>query len=251
MYKYRLKFECLKPGSVYGLGGSECHGLFFSMLDKLSSHSHILHDAKQNPYSLGPISGKGKREKGKFNLYTGTEYSFTLSALTEDMNGVAAKLKSMVQPAHQFRLGSADCRWIGVDMVAEARYQDLLDCKPVSNLSLSFSSPASFRSQGISLLFPEPELVFGSLQQRWNAVAPIPIDVNSQCLYISRYNLRTSYIRFAKYNMTGFQGKVEYRFSKHADQIQRQRILALAKFAQFSGIGYKTGMGMGQVILSN
>ena len=43
-------------------------------------------------------------------------------------------------------------------------------------VTLVFESPTAFRSQGRTMLFPLPRLVFGSLMARWNSYAPQPLD---------------------------------------------------------------------------
>jgi CRISPR-associated endoribonuclease Cas6 len=248
MEQYQLKFECIKDGTVFGLGGSECHGLIYALLGKiLPEYSQSLHEARFNPYSLGPLRGEGRSINGIYHLASGGEYSFTISSFTDEMRDAISSLRTLMHPAYHFRLGSADCRWLTLEKIAEAKYQELLRESTGRQFDIVFLSPTCFRRQGISLLFPSPELVFTNLLERWNAFAPISMDVEpSEMLFVSRYNLKTSLVRFAKYKMTGFTGKVEYSFSNSAAEDRRQLIGALARFANFAGIGYKTGMGMGE-----
>lgn len=248
MQKYRLMFECIREGTVFGQGGSECHGLFFALLrESHPDYSQTLHEAKSNPYSLGPLRGEGRRIKGIFHLNACSEYSFTISSLSDEMGEAISSLQTLFHPAHQFRLGSADCRWLGLEKIAEAHYQQLLNKNSSSRFAIDFISPTCFRSQGVSLLFPSPELVFANLSERWNAFAPVCLEAEpNDVIFVSRYNLKTSLVQFAKYKMTGFTGRVEYSFSTAASGVTRQSIEALARFADFAGIGYKTGMGMGE-----
>lgn len=247
MKQYQLKFECIKDGTVFGTGGSECHGLIYALLGRtLPDYSQALHEANSNPYSLGPLCGEGRSIDGIYHLASGCEYSFTISSLTDEMGDAISGLRALIHPAHHFRLGSADCRWLTLEKITEAKYLELLKERPGRQFSIVFVSPTCFRRQGISVLFPSPELVYANLLERWNAFAPVSLDVGaSEMLFVSRYNLKTSLVRFAKYKMTGFTGKVEYSFSNKAKEDSRQLIEALARFADFAGIGYKTGMGMG------
>ena len=248
MQKYRLKFECIKDGMVFGHGGGECHGLFFTLLrDTYPDYSQALHEAKSNPYSLGPLRGDGRRIKGIFHMNAGSEYSFTISSLSEEMGEAINNLQTVFHPAHQFRLGSTDCRWLGLEKIAEVHYEHLIESNPNRGFAIVFISPTCFRSQGVSLLFPSPELVFANLLERWNEFSAVNLNVGlNNILFVSRYNLKTNLVQFAKYRMTGFTGQVEYSFSKVASNDVRQSINALARFADFAGIGYKTGMGMGE-----
>ena len=65
---------------------------------------------------------------------------------------------------------------------------------------------------------------------------------------ISDYELRTELIHFARYKVIGFKGHVTYTCPREADVAFRRAINALADFAFFAGVGYKTTMGLGQAI---
>ncbi|MGI6365400.1 MAG: CRISPR-associated endoribonuclease Cas6 [Bacillota bacterium] len=247
--KYKFAFRCTKPGTVFGHGGSECHGLLFAMLEQVNpGFAQIIHEEKENQFSIGPLRGKGKREKGAFYLDDGAEYYFSIASLTADMDTALEKSLAYINPAGKFRLGSADCSWLRAEKLCEAVQVQLCRELPPAKFVINFLSPTCFRSQGISLLFPSPELVFNNLRERWNAFASVPIELFlGNSLYISRYNLKTSTVRFAKYYITGFMGRVEYCFAKGTSEAIRKQIWTLALFSTYSGIGYKTGMGMGEV----
>jgi CRISPR-associated endoribonuclease Cas6 len=46
----------------------------------------------------------------------------------------------------------------------------------------------------------------------------------------------------------GFKGRVTYTYPRQIDAPTRQALNALADFGFFAGVGYKTTMGMGQVL---
>ncbi|MTI96771.1 MAG: CRISPR-associated endoribonuclease Cas6 [Firmicutes bacterium] len=249
--KYRLELECLEPGFVYGLGGTECHGLFFAMLANNAVATKI-HDTDSNPFSLSPLRGSGQRSKGRFHLESGQRYFFTVAALNREMSEALIPMLEQVRPEHNLRLGSATCRWLKWTLLLESDYQKL-KTRPgeAKHLTIRFSSPTSFRSQGQQLLFPEPQLVFNSLKERWNRCAPECLNLPEldTRLMVSRYQLETSFIKFSKYGQLGFTGSVEYTFAPYIEPDVKKTIIALAHYAAFAGIGYKTGMGMGEASL--
>jgi CRISPR-associated endoribonuclease Cas6 len=246
MRKYCFGFECIKEGRVFGHGGAECHGLLFSLLhESCPGFSRDLHEAAVNPFSIGPLQGQGHFDKGAFYLCVGKEYYFTVSTLSSEMGAAIAGVKPCTKPGNWFRLGTADCRWLGVTEAAEKSYSQLLSADSPDRFVLDFVSPTCFRSQGISLLFPSPDLLFSSIMERWNTFTPIPLDFKI-LPFVSRYKLSTRLVQFPKYRMTGFIGTVEYSFPKAADSATRQGICTLAQYAGFTGIGYKTAMGMGE-----
>ena len=64
---------------------------------------------------------------------------------------------------------------------------------------------------------------------------------------VTRFRLKTELVNFSKYKIIGFVGKVVYELPETIDKEIKNTINALADFAFYSGVGYKTTMGMGQV----
>ena len=132
-------------------------------------------------------------------------------------------------------------------------YEELLSAaKAEHNISLHFLSPTVFRSKGTrNTLFPQPELVFGSLLSRWNAFSPLKLDTKlQQCfealILLARYRLQTAMLNFGSYQEAGFTGRCNYLLDNALTEEQLRSINALAEFAFYSGVGAKTTMGMGQ-----
>jgi CRISPR-associated endoribonuclease Cas6 len=117
---------------------------------------------------------------------------------------------------------------------------------------LTFLSPTAFRSQGRTLLMPLPRLVFTSLLEWWNRYAPFPLspaileDVEAD-VDIARYTLHTQMLDFDRYRQVGFVGDCEFLARRGTPAVILQHLHLLTAFALFSGVGYKTTMGMGQV----
>ena len=122
---------------------------------------------------------------------------------------------------------------------------------PERRLSLRLTSPTTFKSAGRHMPFPLPELVFGSLLERWNAFAPItlPAEVRryaAECLAVSRYQLRTRSVPFKSGGLrVGSVGEVSYT-SLNYDRYWMSLINLLAEFSLYSGVGAGTTQGLGQ-----
>jgi CRISPR-associated endoribonuclease Cas6 len=118
-------------------------------------------------------------------------------------------------------------------------------------VTLKFTSPTSFKSKGMHVPIPTPELVFGSLLDRWNTFAPIafPAEVKryaSECLAVSRFKLHSLSVPVKSRGIrVGGLGQVTYT-SLNYDRYWMSLIQTLAKFAIFSGVGAGTTNGMGQ-----
>ncbi|QPC80927.1 CRISPR-associated endoribonuclease Cas6 [Phototrophicus methaneseepsis] len=126
------------------------------------------------------------------------------------------------------------------------------DCREVH---MHFTSPTAFKSTaGHHVPLPQPELVFGSLFNRWNFFAPRRMsdavsDSISKTIQCTKADVHTETIKFARGNkgvISGFLGHVSFYISEQ-DSVIRRHIQALAAFALYSGIGVHTTVGMGQV----
>jgi CRISPR-associated endoribonuclease Cas6 len=116
---------------------------------------------------------------------------------------------------------------------------------------LEFASPVTFRQRGLNMPLPTPDLVFGSLLDKWNAFAPLalPEEVRrfaAECLAVSRFEL-SSVGEPAKQGalQIGAVGRCTYT-AVNRDRYWLACIETLAHFAFFSGIGAGTARGFGR-----
>jgi len=188
------------------------------------------------------------------------ELFLRLTFLTDEV--VAYFLKSALEWDNRaVQLGSACFKVEQVHLLDVAKphknfcsYEDLL-CMATAehSIALHFLSPTAFRSEGKrNVLFPEPELVFGSLLNRWNAFSPVKLSAElKQCfesqIILAQYKLETRMLNFGSYQEVGFVGKCNFILHDALSEQQLKTINALADFAFYSGLGAKTTMGMGQV----
>lgn len=138
---------------------------------------------------------------------------------------------------------------------AMARYADLaaagLSQAPPRKLALRFLSPTGFRSGGRQQPLPLPELVFGSLLERWNAFAPLAFLAEArryaaECVSISRFDLSSRAIPGKDGGLRiGCVGQVEYTALTY-DRYWQGVLSTLAAFAHFAGVGVNTAAGLGQ-----
>jgi CRISPR-associated endoribonuclease Cas6 len=149
--------------------------------------------------------------------------------------------------------------------VAYSSFAELHALCPAQKLyAFEFVTPTAFslgQKQWGKLLkvFPEPAYVFESLARQWELFAPAqfrmegsgisPRALASWCeeqVVVARYDLETSYMPSSKFGQAGFQGKIVYEVKGMSTAPEAQWLAPLARFALFSGVGYKTTMGMGQ-----
>lgn len=123
--------------------------------------------------------------------------------------------------------------------------------RPAPHLSLQFSSPTTFKSEGKHVPVPLPGWVFGSLLEKWNAFAPVALPPEArrfadECLALTRYHLSTQMLPLKENGLrTGAVGQARYT-ALNADRYWLSLMHLLANFALFAGVGAGTSMGLGQ-----
>lgn len=167
-------------------------------------------------------------------------------------------LSGLLAQAQQFRLEKD-----GLTLeVAERRVETIRDVDELfrraalynGNHSLRFHTATAFKSQGQYLNLPTSRLIVQSLIKKWNGcITDCPIeDVDGQGmealaagLRCERFSLRdwTYYLKGRP--IPGFVG--ELRLDNRLEGFHRQLADALLLFADFSGVGIKTALGMGGV----
>jgi CRISPR-associated endoribonuclease Cas6 len=122
---------------------------------------------------------------------------------------------------------------------------------PPRRISLQFTSPTAFKSGGMHVPLPLPELVFNSLLERWNAFAPIRFPPETrryaaECLAVSRFKLSSRVTPVKSRGIrVGAVGEITYT-SLNYDRYWMSVLAALARDARFFGVGAGTTMGYGQ-----
>jgi len=119
-----------------------------------------------------------------------------------------------------------------------------------SRWRFAFRSPTAFHSGGMTVPIPLPDLLFGSLLDRWNAGSPVALNPEvrrfaRECIAVSRYRLQTRPVG-------GKGGRVERGavggctyVALNRDRYWCRTIGVLAAFATYGGAGYGTAQGMG------
>ena len=114
----------------------------------------------------------------------------------------------------------------------------------------SFLTAASFKQNGRYVIFPQERLILQSLIMRWNEVFPQYVLEDEDAfqailagIHIVDYQLRTSRFHLKGIRIPGFIGSciVEARLALPLMELWNTLLL----FADYSGIGIKTGLGMG------
>jgi CRISPR-associated endoribonuclease Cas6 len=151
-----------------------------------------------------------------------------------------------------------------------ARVRDL-SLKPVETLKLDFTALTTFhRSKAGNsygkhfALLPFPQYVFAWLARRWQELAPpdmaelVQLDqiepyIEEEGIVIDDHMLATHRVQFIHHPQRGFLGTCTYSLRGPDEEglapgqlSVRKQLILLSWLAFYTGVGYKTTMGMGQ-----
>lgn len=253
----------LRPHGITPLDahtGRFWNGLVYYLLARIDAPlSGEWHDARNpKPFTVSTLQGATPTIRGKPCALP--DHTYTLRITVLETRGWQILQESVAQlfrdgaplymQQYPFSLeAAAPTMATGSPITADALLQRL----PAKNsITFDFLSPTAFKKDDVSLLFPQPWNVFGSLLRNWEAFAPLsPLHpelrtVLEHQIAVSKYQLETTYINAMGYHLKGFTGRVTYQLLCKDPTIARH-LHALADFAEYAGVGMKTTQGMGQV----
>lgn len=123
----------------------------------------------------------------------------------------------------------------------------------LNDWTFEFATPVTFRHGPINQPLPLPDLVFGSLLDKWNAFAPLPLPSELRDtiagLVVSSFELRSAVVPTKGGALQiGAVGRGSYR-ALGGTSAWLAGIDLLARFAFYSGVGAGTARGFGQTRL--
>jgi CRISPR-associated endoribonuclease Cas6 len=265
-----IHLRALEDGWLPRAMGEQGHAAFLSLIREVAPDlSQALHDAgERQPYTVSPLVG-GKRERHgvsvrngdsclmRFTILDPALYSVFSRYFAESVSfDVALTLGKMQFAIEEVTTLPRSGGWSGYasfsDLISGATSEAIISMR---FLSLTAFSLGEVDSSGPRFgIFPEPSLVFDSLLRRWNQFASEPMHNPREWQHwvgdhvvVRRYRTESDLWQFKHHPQIGFVGNCAYEVKgDYPSEIRKTN--ALADFAFYAGVGYKTTMGMGQVI---
>lgn len=255
----------LADGALPLTQGNAIHAWFLHLVHQQSPPlaSWLHSQERRKPFTASPLQGALSRQGMSARVRTDYTYWLRVTSLDADLSAVLLAIEAA--PPLRVRLFDVEFEvsmvtshpqahaWAG-QSTYEHLYAQAGAHQPAAQTTLEFSSPTVFRSQGRNQLLPSPRLIFSSLWDSWHAFAPLPLPdallpLLSTELDVLRYELKTQMLDFGKYRQSGFVGSCTLGMPRRpaapdADVLRGMHLLCNTAF--FTGIGYKTTMGMGQ-----
>lgn len=255
-----------KPLPAPGHLGRAVHALLLRLIQAeapaLAEAIHNTHTSK--PFTCSTLIGGEIQETPAERLYRPAEPAWLrFTGLNEAVAAHLLRLEAappdtVELDGHTFIVQSATTDpeahpWANKTSYEALGTPYLLAHRPPSfRLSLEFASPTTFRSQGRSRPVPMPDWVFGSLLDRWNAFSRIQVAQEmrrfaDECVVMSKYRLRTRAIPLKnRVVQMGCVGWADY-VCLNRDKYWASMLNLMADYAFYSGVGYQTTVGLGQV----
>lgn len=276
-----------EPATLPATQGHHAHAAFLELVrgvdPKLAAWLHDAHGRK--PFTVSPLCGLPEARHGQVQVAAGWTCWLRLTFLAQPVfdTFLAALLRGAAQPRIRLGTGSflvtqARCTpgshpWAGwttanalaakmgrPGLPSAVNAQDAAEVAGgPTTFTFELASPTAWslgghRGRRIEVL-PTPVLFFGSLISSWNAwfgdrlgrIGPELRDYLAEAVVVGRMDLETRMYRYQDHLQVGTVGRVTYRLLDRPATAEAGILNALADFAFYAGVGYRTTMGMGQV----
>lgn len=218
-----------------------------------------LHDSnEQKPFTCSSVVGIGRLRQGQAEAGTWLRLSALNNETAEVLQRVALlppktlELDEQLLQVQNVTLDAHQHTWAGTNSYEALSAPYLLATNtPERTLRLAFSSPTTFNQAGKNQPLPLPELVFGSLADKWNSFSSIAISPELReyarlAVVLNRFRLKSRALRTKDGGVTlGCVGIAEYKALRY-DRYWQSMLCLLADYALYAGVGRMTTQGMGQ-----
>lgn len=265
----------VRPREEFELPWSEGYQLYSAILgimrgcdEAVATHTH---DSPLSSISISTLDGKfGKSQRPKHKIADpANRYNFAIG-ITDPKE--AEIFRAIIQPLilreQDIKLDKGALR-VEESTSSTASFEELVDSSghyenPL--IEFDFRSPTciQYRNSKVIEMFPHREAVFSSLLSKWNTTCPEGLKMAMERDEMARYLMEEplSYETHSAMVNTvidrvkghprpilrqGFQGRCRYLFAKNAPRDMRNGILALSRFAEYSGVGSAVSRGCGAV----
>jgi CRISPR-associated endoribonuclease Cas6 len=266
-----VKLQARQSGRLPATIGRLAHGAFFEMIKSVDPDlSATLHDIEQKPFTVSPLYGLEKA-RGQASVRMGQEVWLRFTLLQSEL--FMAFTQYLLAPQRVWpTLQLGDIEFLITETLTTpdshewAGYLDLNSVEvhaseglPPDEITLEFASPTVFNRGKKEKLgrmmdpFPLPDLVFGGLAKRWQKYLPGLFEHGEvreyaqETVVIGLYKMESKVNRYLGNPQIGSVGRVTYLLKDKTNLPMLHQLNLLADMSFYSGVGYKTTMGMGQV----
>lgn len=242
-----INFDIKSEGKTINYNsGSLFQGILMEFIDR--EYGEELHLNKLKPYTQ-------HIEK------IGDSYLWIITTLTERskkeiIDNIIKKIpKELIIKRSDIKIEIIDINVIEInfDKLIQDNY---IDSETNNYITLRFLTPTAFKSNSKYIIYPDIELIFKSLINKYNSFAD-DYEINDEETFdyivsnteIIDYNLHSTCFFMEGIKIPSFMGKIKLKLK--GTVTSKNLINLLLDFGQYSGIGIKTAMGMGCIKIEN
>lgn len=254
-YSLLIRIKAQKNGEFKFFTGKKLHAAFLNIIKEADDElAQELHD-KDIPKEFTVSNIFGTNSRG-FKLEEGKDYLFRATFLNDKIYKIfSSEICKNILLSKGIFIENIPLS-IEEIIYKDNKYSGVMDKIELKSkrYKLTFKTPTLFKSGDFFIRYPEINLLFKSLLTKYNLYSEEKIDESIlQFLHEINYEkmdlkLKREYLN--KFFIEGFVGELIIRIdSKNKDFIED--INTLLNFAFYCGIGTKSSVGFGQVLVEN
>ncbi|BBE31739.1 hypothetical protein OSSY52_18800 [Tepiditoga spiralis] len=251
-----IELKAKNNGIISTYSGQKIHGLFFKLLKEANKeladtiHNNTLSKAFTISTFLNEKIGtpiefrKGKKYYFRVTFLSDEVYEIFLTKLYKNrLLRKSIKVGDIYFLINRIFFNESENEWANTFNIENIIAKDNFK----SVIKLKFITPTLFKIGDKYLKEPDVEKIFNGLLKKFNLYNEIKIDDSIKNKFldikIKNKNIKPKKVYLTKFFIEGFIGEVEFEIPKEIVKI----VNILLEFSFYSGIGYKTTMGFGQV----
>lgn len=267
-----LSLKVTRGGTLLLNHGRLLHAAFLNLVREADEKlSYQLHESNQKSFAVDLIRRQQSVRCPRWTDLTDATHFRLGEIVTWRLTGLVDRVTEFLHriPLNIFlRVGQLEFEVVGKTSLQD----DFNDCGMVTmgqlakscaalpgmnSITLEFVSPCSFKSFAKDYPFPRPELVFGSVVDKWNQYTDvINFDVNeirnmaNEMIIPDQWQGKTIGLKIDEHRaVKAFVGSFTFNL-RQLDEETAKLFILLGEYARFSGIGRLTGQGFGRVKIS-
>lgn len=240
-YELKLKINDLKNYKIYNWG-SVLQGVLLEDIE--SQYVEKLHNMKYNPYSQYIYLNEDNEYVWRINTIGEEAYNNILKNNILNKQFIVVKQKDI-------QIDIIEKKLISFTNINEL-FKKWFICNDASNtIRYKILTPVSYKINNKYVIVPDIDMILSNIINKWNSFSTNHIDKDIYEEYIlktfiSNYNIRTTTFYIEQVKIKSYIGEIEIKIN--ANQMMTNILNLLFEFAQYSGLGIKTSMGMGGII---
>ena len=213
------------------------HGYISEIVDK--AYADVIHESGLHPYS-------------QYLIEENNQTYWVVSALNSEAK---EKISEVLKTKEKIYIKHKD-EELSVRLVEEedSCNEELIQKYYLSEndryLKLNFWAPTSFKKDNEYIIYPNLRLIFQSLMRKYDLCTDGTKIFDEQLLEdivkntkIINYKLKSTFFSMESVKIPSYTGTVTIRIGGPAQMVNA--VWLLAAFGEYSGVGIKTGLGMG------